>query len=395
MFIRAVSIYIIISLPLLIITCGDDIAINSKSKIHTWEGTYGIGDTDVALSVIQTADGAFVAAGYTLTYEGGGYPNVYLFKVDSLGDLLWEYSFGEQELMKAASLLEDLDGGFLIMGTTSVGDGLNSDILLLKMDASGNLLWQKKFGRDKYEAGHDMVKTADGGFVIAGETRSFGLGATDAYLVKLNANCDLEWQAAYGTTGFDYAESVVQTPNGGYILVGNTDSFIGGIFIVGVDMNGLIKWQKSIGGEYDVGLSIIQSDDGNFVIGAVTFPQSINNPDVLLTKIDSSANIIWQNTYGGTSTDIPRSLLPSSDGSCLMVGATDSFGAGEADAFLVKVNSYGNIVWQRTYGGTDNESANCIAQTSDGGFILAGDKDQEGTWKKDAYLIKTDANGDL
>jgi hypothetical protein len=387
MFIRAVTSYIILLLSLVTITCVDDIATNSTSKIHTWERTYGIGDTDVALSVIQTSDGAFVAAGYTLTYEGGGYPDVYLFMVDSLGDLIWERNFGGEELMTASSLIQDSDGGILIVGNAA------SDVLLLKTDPSGNLLWQKTFGRGDYNAGRYIAKTSDGGFIIVGETRSSG--SADAYMIKLDAHCNLEWQNIYGATGFDFGMSVVQTIDGGYILVGDTDSYVGGIFIVGVDANGGLKWQKAIGGKYDAGYSIVQSGDGNYVIGGVSFAQLTSDPDFLLVKIDSSANIIWQNTFGGPNVDYLISMIRSYDGGYVMAGLTNSFGAGEYDVFMVKANSYGNLVWQKTYGDVNDERARCISQTSDGGYILAGDKDQAETWLEYAYLIKTDVNGDL
>ena len=201
----------------------------------------------------------------------------------------------------------------------------------------------------------------------------------------------------YGGTDDDGAYSVQQTSDGGYIVAGHTNSFGAGgddIFLIKTDANGNIIWAKTYGGtDYDWAHSVQQTSDGGYIVAGVTFSFGTGYSDAFLVKTDANGNIVWAKTYMGTYSDYAYSVQQTSDGGYIVAGHTNSFGAGY-DAFLVKTDANGNIQWAKTYGRTGWDEAYSVQQTSDGGYILAGftysfDADD------DIFLIKTDANGNI
>jgi ribosomal protein S11 len=245
----------------------------------------------------------------------------------------------------AFSVQQTSDSGYIIAGTTrSFGAG-NEDIILIKTDANGNIIWAKTYGGIDPDLAHSVQQTSDGGYILAGYTLSFGAGFYDAFLVKTDANGNIIWPKTYGGTYYDYAYSVQQTSDGGYIVAGYTYSFSAG--------------------------------------------------DILLIKTDANGNIIWAKTYGGTYWDEAYSVQQTSDGGYIVAGYTDSFGAGGSDIFLIKTDANGNVIWAKTYGGTYYDYAYSVQQISDGGYIVAGYTYSFGAGYYDIFLIKTDANGEI
>jgi ribosomal protein S11 len=247
----------------------------------------------------------------------------------------------------ASSVQQTSDGGYIVAGgTTSFGAGL-SDVFLVKTDASGNIIWAKTYGGTNSDWAFSVQQTSDGGYIVAGRTYSFGAGEDDAFLVKTDASGNIIWAKTYGGTGYDNASSVQQTSDGGYIVAG---------------------WTYSFGaGDYDI----------------------------FLIKTDANGNIIWAKTYGGTDDDRAYSVQQTSDGGYIVAGYTASFGAGFYDIFLIKTDANGNLQWAKTYGEMDDDWASSVQQTSDGGYIVAGGTTSFGAGWSDFFLIKTDANGSI
>ena len=200
-----------------------------------------------------------------------------------------------------------------------------------------------------------MVGSADGGYIIAGHTRSYGKGGDAAWLIKTGPKGKKEWSRFYGGSGYDNARSVQQTTDGGYILTGGTTSYGSGntdVWLVKVGPNGKKKWDKTFGGhKADSGYMVRQTMDGGYIIvGETSSFGSRGNSDVLLVKADSLGNKVWQRSFGGKETDIGYSVSQTSDGGYIVTGETSSFGNGNNDIWLIRVGPGGNKVWSKTFG---------------------------------------------
>jgi hypothetical protein len=227
---------------------------------------------------------------------------------------------------------------------------------------------------------------------VAGWTESFGAGLDDIILIKTDANGNVQWAKTYGGISVDRAYSVQQTSDGGYIVAVRTWSFVG-IILIKTDANGDIQWAKTYG--YDQASSVQQTSDGGYIVAGVTYLFGAGYIDLFLIKTDANGNVQWAKTYGGTNNDWARSVQQTSDGGYIVAGETYSFGAGYYDIFLIKTDANGNVQWAKTYGGTSYDYAHSVQQTSDGGYIVAGYTQSFGAGWYDIILIKTDANGNI
>ncbi len=352
---------------------------------------YGRPGYNEARSVQRTSDGGYIVTGRT-TYIGTFNTDILLIKIDEFGDVQWAKTYGGASADEAYSVQQTSDGGYIVAGTTiSFGAGGN-DILLIKTDAFGNVQWAKTYGGTAYDAAFSVQQTSDGGYIVAGVTWSFGAGG-DILLIKTDASGDVQWAKTYGGTGYDEAFSVQQTSDGGYIVAGTTNSFGAGnqdILLIKTNAFGNVQWAKTYGeAGNDVAYSVQQTSGGGYIVAGTTNSFGAGGGDILLIKTNASGNLQWAKTYGGTNWDYASSVQQTSDGGYIVAGTTNSFGAGGDDAFLVKIDTFGNLQWVRTYGGTGSDAAFSVQQTSDGGYIVAGKTSAR------VFVIKTDVNGDI
>ncbi len=188
-----------------------------------WTRTYGGSANDMGYTVEVTADGSYIIAGYT-SYGAEG-SDIYLIKTDSLGDMCWTKIYGGSYIDKAYSMVETSDGGYIIAGRTRPYVENNGNVYLIKTDGNGDSVWTKTYGGEGDEYGWSVVQTDDGGYIIAGETGSFGAGDVDVYIIRTDTNGDTLWTKTYGGSDNDGGRSVAQTSDGGYIIAGYTESF--------------------------------------------------------------------------------------------------------------------------------------------------------------------------
>jgi hypothetical protein len=189
-----------------------------------WTKTFGGSDEDRAYSVQQTSDGGYIIAGYTDSY-GAGYNDVWLVKADSSGNMAWNKTFGGSGYDAGQSVQQTSDGGCIVAGYTySYGAGYN-DVWLIKTDSSGNMAWNKTFGGSDYDIGYSVQQTSDGGYVVAGETYSYGAGSADVWLIKTDSSGNMAWNKTFGGSDYDIGYSVQQTLDGGCIVAGYTGSY--------------------------------------------------------------------------------------------------------------------------------------------------------------------------
>ncbi|MCZ7383107.1 MAG: hypothetical protein O8C64_16240 [Candidatus Methanoperedens sp.] len=309
----------------------------------------------------------------------------------------WNKTFGGTNWDFAnSSVQQTSDGGYITAGQTNSYGAGSGDAWLIKTDASGNEQWNKTFGGINWDYATSVQQTSDGGYILAGTTNSYGAGSGDAWLIKTDASGNEQWNRTFGGTGWDSAYSVQQTSDGGYILAGTTNSYGAGsyVWLIKTDTNGNELWNRTFGGTgWDTAYSVQQTSDGGYILAAGTRNSYGTGSYVWLIKTDTNGNGLWNKTFGGTSWDTAYSVRQTSDGGYVLAGNINSYGAGNGDVWLIKTDSSGNEQWDRTFGGTSWDTAYSVQQTSDDGYILAGTTYSYGAGNGDTWLIKTGANG--
>lgn len=306
----------------------------------------------------------------------------------------WANTYGGTGDEDAFWVQQTLDRGFIVGGTTTSFGVSGEDFWIVKLNSDGNIQWQRTYGGGGTDALTSMQQTSDGGYIVAGSTDSpgFGAGMRDFWVLKLEDDGDIQWQNAYGGSNIDGpASAIQQTNDGGYITGGFTFSFGdgGNLLVLKLDALGNIEWQKNYGGtdaERRVE-NIRQTSDGGFILTSVTTsftPES----SVWVLKLEDDGDIQWQKAYGGTGDEDAQPIRQTSDGGYIMGGSTTSFGVTGEDFWIVKLDSDGNIQWERTYGGDMDDEAISLGQTSGGGYIAAGGTESFGTEGKDFWVLR-------
>jgi hypothetical protein len=360
-----------------------------------WTRTYGGLWNDYGRSGLQTADSGYVVAGYSESY-GAGYNDFYLIKTNASGDLVWSQTYGDTGYQGAYSVRQTADRGFVMTGVTMPPSGTSFDVRIVKTNASGDPVWTKTYGGAADDQGFDIRQTADGGYIITGVTRSFGVGTNDILLLRTTEAGDSLWFRSCGGNGSDIGYSILETSDHGYIIAGMT-SGIGGfnedVYLVKISASGDTIWSRTFGGDGDdEGSCVSPTTDGGYIITGLTHPAGPGDFDVYLIKTDSSGETLWTRTFGGDNYDAGRSVQQTSDGGYIVAG-TSYVGVGDADVYLIKTNASGDTQWTRTFGGSGTDGASSVQQTFDGGYIVAGYTSSFGAGSYDVWLIKTDANG--
>ena len=358
-------------------------------NVQGWNKTYQGGN--VALSVVQASDEGYALSGYSVSFGVGA--SFYLVKTDSAGNALWNRAYGGTGTDIAYSVVQASDGGYALAGETDSSGAGGIDFWLVKTDSAGNQQWNKTYGGTGSDYAYSMVQASDGGYVLAGQTNSFGAGGYDVYLVKTDASGNMQWNKTYGGEKWDSSSSVVQTGDGGYALAGYTHSYgvSSDFWLVKTDSAGDVLWSKTYGGGGgDSANSLVQTADGGYALAGETASFGAGINDFWLVKTDSAGNQQWNKTYGGTGFDLASSLVQTLDGGYSLAGQTYSYGAGNVDFWLVKTDSAGSQQWTKTYGGTGVDIAYSVVQASDGGYSLAGETDSSGAGGIDFWLVKTD-----
>ncbi len=353
-----------------------------------WTRTYGGNAADYAEEVQQTTDRGYIIVGYTISYGAGSY-DVYLIKTNSTGDTLWTRTYGGRGNDKGYSVQKTTDGGYILAGYTySYGAG-GCDIYLIKTNSTGGSIWTCTYGGSGNDYAESVKQTSDGGYIVAGYTNSYGAGSYDFYLIKTDSFGDTLWTRTYGGSGMEYSHSVQQTTDGGYIVAGWTNSYGAGqpdVYLIKTNSIGDTLWTRIWGGNMpDYGHSVQQTTDGGYIVAGLTRSFGADRRNYYLIKTDSIGGALWTRTYGGDYQDYGYSAQQTTDGGYIFAGYTDSYGAGYFDVYLVKTNSGGDTLWTCAYGGISNDYAYCVQQTSDEGYIIAGYTDAGNT---DVWLIR-------
>jgi hypothetical protein len=359
-----------------------------------WNKTFGGTDEDYGYEVLQTSDGGYLIIGRTESYGAGG-TDVWLIKTDANGTELWNKTYGGTGNDEARSVSQTTDDGYIIFGSTNsfvVGDNFN--VWLIKTDADGNELWNKTLGGIFDYGCYSGTQTTDGGYVIFGNTDSFGTGdhIYDVWLFKTDASGNELWNKTFGGIYSDVSYSGSQTNDGGYIITGFTTSYGAGEYdawLIKTDANGNELWNKTYGGgDSDFGWSVLQTNDSGYVLTGYTESYGAGEEDAWLIRTDQSGNELWNKTYGGIRFDDCYSFSQTNDGGYVLTGRTYSFSTGYHDVWLIKTDSNGNEEWNETYGGIGHDWGRSVSQTSDSGYIITGWTNYYGAGETDVWLVK-------
>jgi len=392
-----------------------------KGKI-SWIKNYGGSGADTFQSIIKTNDDGYAILGYSNSTDGDlsnktlAVNDYWLVKIDAEANLQWSKSYGGSDDDIGKRLIQTNDGGFALIGYSKSDDGDASnnegfhDNWILKLDASGNLEWEKSFGFSGHDHSYDVVQTDDGGYFFAGFldiTASNGEGSSGKgnYLTrhgvgefwgtKLSANGTLEWRRYFGGTNNDRAHGLVKSNDGGFVLSGFSESDDFDIsspkgsydfWVLKINSSGELVWEKSFGGTgIEISYDIAKTNDNAYVITGNTFSNDTNisknngKSDVWLIKIDDSGNLIWEKTFGGSEFDAAQSVRPTKDGGFLLAGNSKSNdfdltqNSGENDIWILKTDANGNLLWQKTIGGADLDYGFDAIENEDGSILVVGE----------------------
>jgi len=383
----------------------------SAQPIIEWQKALGGSEAEQARGVQQTTDGGYVVAGYTVSNNGDvignhGVNDFWVVKLSSTGMIQWQKTLGGSNDDWAYSIQQTSDGGYILAGYTKSTDGDvisnhgNRDFWVVKLSSLGVLQWQKTLGGSGWDEAWSVRQTTDGGYIVAGRTTSLdgdvtgNHGAFDFWVVKLDDTGALEWQKSLGGSMVDIGYSVRQTIDGGYIVTGESESNNGDAsglhgsmdyWVVKLSAVGEVEWQKMLGStSLDRPNEINPTNDGGYIVVGIA---SWNDGDVTgnhggydiwAVKLNGLGEIEWQKSLGGSKEDYAQSVQQTSDGGYIIAGSTSSIDGdvlgndGGVDFWIVKLTPEGELQWQKTVGGIQADRALSIQQSSDGGFIVAG-----------------------
>jgi hypothetical protein len=387
-----------------------------------WQKTFGGSNDDLVRKIIQTNDGGYIIAGSSASNDGDisgnhGISDIIVIKISSIGDVEWQKCYGGSNKDNLMSIQKTTDGGYIIAGNTLSNDGdvngnhggSGSDCWIIKITNLGIIEWQKCLGGSNGDGASEIQQTLDGGYIVGCTTSSIdgnvtgnhnrgsGSGNSDYWVVKLTNSGNIVWQKCLGSYSSDGLNSIKQTSDGGYILNGQIQANDGDVtghhgdfdyWVVKINSTGVIEWQKTLGGTgWDTGVDVIQNSEGDYI---VTGYSSSNNGDISgnhgggdawIVKLSATGNMVWQKSLGGTGDDYLYHIQQTADGGYLFSGDSSSndgqapFNHGSSyslDCWIVKTTSTGDFEWGKLLGGSGTDTAVSLIHTLDGGYAVSG-----------------------
>lgn len=383
---------VLLGLLLVLGSCASSVAQPSAPQI-VWARTFGGPGLENGDAVTPTSDGGFIVVSLSSSFGAGDYDR-YVVRTDSNGILLWDSTYGGADWDETWGAWECADGSFVLVGSTrSFGYG-SWDGYVSKIDAAGNELWSRTYGGDGTDNLYDVVPTPDNGFAFVGMCGSSGYGSGDFYLVRTDAAGETLWTRTYGGYSGERAYAMEGTADSGFILAGFTESFTAGgrdAYVVKTDSAGNVDWTRSLGGEGDErARDIACTADGGYVVVGDAISATTGNADALLIRLAADGSALWSRTYGGTGGDWGNCVKEENGGGFLIAGYTDSYGAGFNDGWLLKTDSLGNLLWSQTYGGGGSDVFVDL-QLCSSGYIVVGATQSWGAGGGDMWLVRLSA----
>lgn len=384
---------------------------NAQAPSIEWQRVTGGSAHEYATAVCATPDG-----GYVMTVSSAladtdfpvnyGQDDCWVVKTDSMGNVAWKTHVGGTETDHAKAIVAVKGGGYAIAGYTASPDndvtgkhgaGATTDYWLVRLDENGKFLWQKCYGGSDYDYANAIDVTPDGGFIIAGTAASDNGNVTgnhgngDCWIIKTDANGNIDWQRSLGGVNPDVANDVNTEADGSFVVVGfsfsadgdvNVNNRSGNVWMFKLSASGVLQWQRSFGGALtDYGQQVIRTAGGDYVIAAYSYSDDFGNhgsSDYYIIKTDSLGNVKWQHCFGGSGTDQPEAIIETAGGGFVIAGTTSSTGGdvganhGFSDGWVMRLNASGEMLWQKIIGGSRPDMFNGLVAAAGGGIILVG-----------------------
>jgi len=429
------------------------ISLSLQSQNINWQNSIGGSKIEWLNSIEYTSDGNYLVGGYSFsgisgdkTVDSRGNNDFWILKIDKdSGNIIWQKTIGGRFGEFASTTKQTSDGGYIIGGYSNSnisGDKTensrgNDDYWVVKLDSDRNVIWDKTYGGNDVDRLWTLIETADGGYLLGGESKSEisgdktenSRGDYDMWILKIDANGAIEWQKTFGGNDIDNAKSLIKALDGGYIIAGSSFSNISGektensrgigdFWILKIDISGNIVWQKTIGGNNgDYATAIHATSDGNYILGGIsgsnisgekTENSVCNSVDSWVLKLDVNGDIIWQKTIGGSSTEDFANVRETLDHGYIVgsmsysdiSGSKTENSRGDRDYWLVKLDSQGNIEQDKTVGGNGMDQLTDVIPAADGSFVAGGwslsnatgDKTEDSNGEWDYWILDLTLN---
>jgi hypothetical protein len=354
-----------------------------SGALFMWAKTYGGKHHDVGYSIRQTSEGGYVVVGETWSFDTGQ-SDAWVLKLDDNGEIEWQKAYGNKHHDVAYSIQQTTNGGYVMAGETNAVVPFFGDFSVIKLNSVGDVEWQKTYGSGW---ANSIQQTSEGGYIVAGMNKS------DAWVIKLDRDGEIEWQKALGGMHGDWAHSVKETSEGGYIVAGTIK---GDAWVFKLNAQGNIEWQKTYGScSFDAIFSIQQTEEGGYVVASLRSSPGPGHSDIWILKLDSLGNIEWQKAYGGRKHDFAHSIQQTQDGGYVVAGWTQADKDEGLDGWILKLDSKGEVQWQKAYGGHKHDAFHSVQQTSDGGYAVTGWTQSFGEGGLDVWVLKLNSEGDV
>ena len=360
-----------------------------------FEIMYGGLNDERGVIIENTNDGGYIVGGSTRSF-GSGDLDIYLIKMSVTGDVEWSKTYSTFGDERVSGLKQTAEGNYYVVGWMAGGFGF-LDILMMKLDTNGNMIWEKNFGGIEADEPRGVSVTDDGGILVSGYAASFGFGAKDIQLIRLDANGSVQWAKTIGGIFEDHISHNLIDSQGNFIFSGASD-FTGVLnwtpTLLKTDPLGNIIWIKRYPGNVqDWSRSVIELSSGGYVFVGNTASFGVGQNDVYVVKTDTAGNVEWAKAIGGTADDIGYSVVETNDGKIAVSGYSNSFGYGGYDAFLMMLDISGDLQWTHMFGTPNNDFIFNMKLANDGGFVLTGTSFDNTIGASDVYVIKTDQAG--
>ncbi|MBD3284728.1 hypothetical protein GF359_00155 [candidate division WOR-3 bacterium] len=374
---RSITLLVLISV---LVTYGLEVA---------WEKTYGLGDRSEARGVIQDYDGDYLVTGLSVTGQRG---SALLFKTDTAGNVMWEKTYNRGDWDVIYEIIPTSDSCYMLAGFTSKGceDSDQRDVYLIKVDTSGDTLWQRNYGLQGSEEAAGIIETTDNYLVVTGYTDSYEGKDTDILVLKLNSDGDTVWMRNYGGKGSESGNAVIESENG-YVIIGTrrkTDTADLDIYLMEISKDGNVLWDDDYGGGGDdwVNDVVLTTVNGYVVLGGTTSHRA-EGGHLYALGLDKYGGRLWEQLFGGTAEDEGYAGVKIGYTGYLLAGRTASFGEGADDVYLIEIDKGGNYQWEKTLGGEGDDVANSVTSIPEG-FLVAGKSSSFGEGETRCYLVK-------
>jgi hypothetical protein len=365
----------------------------------TWEHTYGGTGRDEAIRAAPAEDGGTVIAG-DRTPDGKTDADAWVIRLDAAGNTTWERTWGGQGDEHVEDVHATLDGGFVVTGDTEGETSGVGKVWVAKLDGKGSTVWQQTYEKQRKGRPHAVVAVADGGYVVAGREQSKNPNYYDGWVAKLDGDGKVVWERFYGGDADDSVAAIRETPDGGYVFAGTTDSKGAGgadAWVVKLNATGEVLWERTFGGPLDDGATDIVAlgDKGYVVSGWTDQDKEHRKRDGWVIRLDAKGDKLWEHSYGGRENDVAESIRPGNDGGFVVVGSLEPHETAPPDAWVFRIDDNGAVLWDRHLGGDAADVAMAVVPKLDGAFVVAGRTSSKGAGGVDAWVFQLNAKGEL